>query len=55
VSEPDEQEQLRERAALASQLGVEPLLNGDEPEPDWDALAEEAAEMDRYCLGCYAW
>jgi hypothetical protein len=29
------------------------LLNGDEPEPDWDTLAEESAMMDRHCLGCY--
>ena len=29
------------------------LLN-DEPEPDWDALAEDSAAMDRVCLGCYA-
>jgi hypothetical protein len=32
------------------------LLNADEAdsEPDWDAMAEDAAMMDRYCLGCYA-
>jgi hypothetical protein len=32
------------------------LLNGDvgDHEPDYDALAEESAMMDRYCLGCYA-
>jgi hypothetical protein len=32
------------------------LLNGDEgdSEPDWDALAEDSAMMDRYCLDCYA-
>jgi hypothetical protein len=24
----------------------------DGPEPDWDALAEEAAALDRLCAGC---
>ena len=25
---------------------------GDGPEPDWDAMAEESAALDRLCAGC---
>ena len=32
--------------------GLTPVEVLDAPEPDWDALAEESAALDRLCAGC---
>ena len=32
--------------------GPTPVEVLDGPEPDWDALAEESAALDRLCAGC---
>ena len=32
--------------------GPTPVEALDAPEPDWDALAEESAALDRLCAGC---
>ena len=32
--------------------GPTPVEVLDAPEPDWDALAEESAALDRLCAGC---
>jgi hypothetical protein len=41
-----------EQSANHHFTGPTPVEALDAPEPDWDALAEEAAALDRLCAGC---
>jgi hypothetical protein len=34
------------------ELGPTPAEDLDASEPDWDALADESAALDRLCAGC---